>query len=167
MEDDRSYIEMVYKQIDKKIDSSKRGAQRVRRFLDDPDNPTTWVGSLSLGCPEVGGFIGWKKVLTITDGKIHWYILKILIPEDAGRTSNVRGCGNRASKVKTLSIENCDGTPSGVTKVLHQGRYAPCEFEIGKYTYPDSYSPSRMAEEPHGIHFVLNRAQAVGLYEEV
>ena len=167
MESERKYIEMIYEEISRglELNSDKRRVQRMRKFLADPDNPATWMGNWDLGCPEVGGFIGWKKVLTITDGDIRWYVLKILIPEDAERTSDPYG-RHRASKVKTLSIEHCDGTPSGLTKVLHQGFYAPCEYEIGKYTYPDSYSPSRLDKCMHGIHFVLNRAQAVGMYEE-
>ena len=66
----------------------------------------TGVPYVPLWCPDTGAFIGWKQaVLKSTGDRV---IVKLLIPEDAERTSDLRReC--RADKVKVLEIQTIGG----------------------------------------------------------
>lgn len=59
-------------------------------------------------CPDVGGFIAWKKVQS-------GLIVKLEIPEDA-RRSSATGRKCRADKARVLAIENPDGSTADVTE---------------------------------------------------
>ena len=104
-----------------------------------------------LVCPEHGSFTAYKKC-----GK---YIIELLIPETAKRSSaTTRKC--RASCAKVVTITNMDGSQAEVDHVTNCD-YAPIEYKIGEYVYPDSYDDDRWNECSHGIHFFINRQEAV------
>jgi hypothetical protein len=93
--------------------------------------------------PEVGAFVGWKKLANGT-------IAKLEIPADAKRTSSLVGRKCRASKVVVLEGEG--ESPTATTK-LH---YAP-----GMTVEADSYYDDDIRVEcSHGIHFFLTKAEA-------
>ena len=95
-------------------------------------------------CPEVGEFIAFKK---LKDG----IIARLLIPEDAVRTSSLAGRKCRASKVKVLSL-SCGEVGFG----LHDGT----EYRVGAIVEPDSYDPDPRVECTHGIHFFITEREA-------
>ena len=81
------------------------------------------------------------------------------IPEDAKRSSaTTTKC--RCDKALVLAIENKDGTDSGKT-VLTNEAYATCVYAVGEMVYPDSFDDNRWNECSHGIHFFVNRQEAV------
>jgi len=107
---------------------------------------------IPITCPDTGAFIGWKKV--------NGYIVKLQIPEDAKRSSaTTTKC--RCDKALVLAIENKDGTDSGKTTLTNK-TYAPCVYTVGEMVYPDSWDDNRWNECSHGIHFFINRQEAVG-----
>lgn len=102
-----------------------------------------------MACPETGSFIGWKKA-----GR---YIIKLEIPEDACRSSSTTNkC--RASKARVLEIKNVDGTKANKTEVKSlRGK----TYKIGEMVYPDDWDYNRWNECSHGIHFFMDRDEAV------
>ena len=109
------------------------------------------VPFIPMSCPDTGAFIGWKKV--------NGYIVKLQIPEDAKRSSaTTTKC--RCDKALVLAIENEDGTDSGVD-TLTKTTYATCVYAVGKMVYPDRFDDNRWNECSHGIHFFINRQEAV------
>ena len=106
---------------------------------------------IPLVCPEKGSFTAFKKCGS--------YIIKLLIPQDAKRCSaTTRKC--RASYAKVVAITNIDGSQAEVDHVTNHA-YEPIEYKIGEYVYPDSFDDDRWNECSHGIHFFINRQEAV------
>lgn len=110
-----------------------------------------------MACPSEGSFIGWKKVLDyITSRSV---IVKLQIPASAKRSSSTSNkC--RCSKAKVLKILNIDGTKSELTEVINVN-YAECKYEVGKMVYPDSFDENRWNECSNGIHFFVDREEAL------
>ena len=112
---------------------------------------TNNIPYIPITCPDSGAFVAWKKV--------NGYIVKLEIPEDAKRCSATsRKC--RCDKALVLAIENADGTDSGL-KMLTNRAYATCVYAVGEMVYPDSWDDNRWNECSHGIHFFVNRQEAV------
>lgn len=106
---------------------------------------------LPLACPSDGAFVGWKKV-----GR---YLVKLEIPEDARRSSATkRKC--RCDKAKVLAITDLDGE-NPIEAVVNDSYSTPLEYRVGEMVYPDSFDEDRWAECSHGIHFFVNRQDAV------
>ena len=106
---------------------------------------------IPLVCPERGSFTAFKKCGS--------YIIELLIPQDAKRCSaTTRKC--RASYAKVGAITNKDGSQAEVDHVTNHA-YEPIEYKIGEYVHPDSFDDDRWNECSHGIHFFINRQEAV------
>ena len=91
--------------------------------------------------PQEGSFIAYKKVNT--------GVIKLLIPEDAQRTSTLVGRKCRASYVKVLEGSGVSLTYS--TKL---------EYKEGEFVYPDKYDDDIRVECTHGIHFFMTKKEA-------
>ena len=109
------------------------------------------VPYIPYACPDFGMFIGFKKA--------SGYIVVLEIPEDAKRLSATgRKC--RCDKAKVLEIQNIDGTKANVTKVKsdHDSGFV---YEVGKTVSVDNFCEDRWKECSPGIHFFINRQEAV------
>ena len=107
--------------------------------------------NIPLACPSEGSFIGWKRA-----GE---YIVKLEIPADAKRSSGT-GIKCRCDKAKVLAIENRDGTSTDVTEVCSE--YDPdFWYRIGETVTVDYFDNNRFNECAPGIHFFMNRDDAV------
>lgn len=105
----------------------------------------------ALCCPEEGSFIGFKKA----DDKI----IKLLIPEDAKRSSaTARQC--RCSKAKVLSITNIDGSDSGLTEI-NSNYDKDFIYKVGEEVEVPDFDKDRWKECSPGIHFFITRDEAV------
>ena len=105
---------------------------------------------IPLACPAEGSFIAWKKV----DNKL----VKLEIPEDAKRCSATsKKC--RCSKAKVLAITNLFETKT-YDEVVN-GNYAPLTYKVGEMVYPDSFDEDRWNECSHGIHFFMDKEEAI------
>ena len=109
------------------------------------------VPYIPYACPDFGMFIGFKKAFG--------YIVVLEIPEDAKRLSATgRKC--RCNKAKVLEIQNIDGTKANVTKVA-SGYDSNFVYEVGKTVSVDNFCEDRWKECSPGIHFFINRQEAV------
>ena len=112
------------------------------------------VPEIPLACPVAGSFIGWKKVVY----KLRAFIIKLEIPEDAKRCSaTTNKC--RCDKAKVLEITNIL-TNKNVKEVINYN-YTNCIYRVGEMVYPDSFNENRWNECSHGIHFFINKQDAI------
>lgn len=106
---------------------------------------------IPFACPSDGAFIGWKKV----DGKL----VKLLIPEDARRCSATsQKC--RCDKAQVLAITDTDGN-NPIDEVLNTSQDADLLYKVGETVYPDEFTDNRWDECSHGIHFFINKQDAI------
>ena len=106
---------------------------------------------IPLACPSDGAFIGWKKV-----GRK--YLVKIQIPEDARRLSaTTRKC--RCDMALVLDITSLDGEEH--YDEVTNNNYNETIYKVGEMVYPDSFDENRWAECSHGIHFFVNKEDAI------
>ena len=106
---------------------------------------------IPLSCPSEGAFIGWKKV----EEK---YLVKLQIPEDARRCSaTTRKC--RCDKAMVLDITSLDGEEH--YDEVTNNRYNETIYKVGEMVYPDSFDENRWNECSHGIHFFINKEDAI------
>ena len=112
------------------------------------------VPYIPIACPDAGSFTAWKKDGT---GKL---IIKLLIPEDAKRLSATgRKC--RCDKAQVLAIENLDGTPSGKAET-YSANDRSFVYKVGETVTPkEAFCEDRWQECSSGIHFFINRQEAV------
>ncbi len=113
-------------------------------------------------CPAEGSFIAWKKVRSVATSPIgpFPYLVKLLIPEDAQRTSSFsHKC--RASKALVLDIVNPNTMKSEQADVcsIADSDFA---YRIGETVEPTKpFEPDRFIECGPGIHFFINKYEAL------
>ena len=119
------------------------------------------VSFIPYACPDFGMFIGFKKAVAVgNDGLPKDTCIVVLeIPEDAKRLSSTgRKC--RCDKAKVISLQNLDGTPC-------QYEYARSRYDNnfhyipGKEVSVSDFDEDRWNECSTGIHFFINRQEAV------
>ncbi len=102
-------------------------------------------------CPSDGAFTGWKKV--------HGRLVELLIPADAERCSaTTRKC--RCNKAVVVSILNLD-TKEPEQEILNTSQVSKLLYKVGEEVLPDSYDTNRWDECSHGIHFFINKQDAI------
>ena len=105
-----------------------------------------------LVCPEKGSFIGYKKCRDDL-------IVELEIPEDALRSSaTTRKC--RCSKAKVLSITDLDGSEVNVESAVSK-KDSGFLYKLGEVVSVDNFDTKRWNECSTGIHFFMNRQEAV------
>ena len=114
--------------------------------LDGVEN----IPYIPFACPSDGAFIGWKKVAG--------QLIKLEIPEDAKRCSATSNkC--RCDKAKVLAITDiATGTER---KHITNTNYAKTTYTVGKMVYPDAFDENRWNECSNGIHFFINKQEAI------
>ena len=104
----------------------------------------------NLACSEEGSFIGYKKA-----GK---YIVKLLIMEDSKRNSaTTLKC--RCDKAKVLDIEKIDtGEKIESTPSDYDINFI---YKVGEIVKVDNFDENRWNECASGIHFFMNKENAI------
>ena len=109
------------------------------------------IPNIPLACPSEGAFVAWKKV----DG---YFLVKLQIPEDARRCSaTTRKC--RCDKAMVLDITSLDGEEH--YDEVTNNNYNETIYKVGEMVYPDSFDENRWNECSHGIHFFINKQDAI------
>ena len=111
----------------------------------------TNIPFIPYACPSDGAFIGWKKIRN--------HLVKLEIPEDARRCScTSQKC--RCDKAKVLGITNLD-TNESVSEIKNTSHSPAVTYVVGEMVYPDSFDENRWNECSHGIHFFINKQNAI------
>lgn len=109
------------------------------------------ISFIPMACPDTGAFIGYKKA--------SGYILKLEILQDARRSSsNSRKC--RCDKAKVLEIQNLYGDIANVKEVKsdYDKNFI---YRLGEIVEEPNFCEDRWNECAEGIHFFINRQEAV------
>ena len=123
------------------------GANLTRANLTRATN----IPFVPFACPSDGAFIGWKKVNNC--------LIMLEIPEDARRCScTSQKC--RCDKAKVLGITNLD-TDESVSEIKNTSYSPAVTYVVGEMVYPDSFDENRWNECSHGIHFFINKQNAI------
>ena len=110
---------------------------------------------IPMACPEEGSFIGFKKAVYADKD----YIVKLEILADALRSSATsRKC--RCNKAKVLEIQNVDGSKANID-VVHSTCDPSFQYKTGQIVEEPKYDNNRFSECSKGIHFFINRQEAV------
>ena len=108
------------------------------------------IPHIHMACPTDGAFIGWKKV--------KGFLIQLDIPSDAKRSSATSNkC--RCDKAMVLSITNIASGES-INKIDND-EYAHTEYVVGQMVFPDSWDEDRFNECSHGIHFFIDKQDAI------
>lgn len=107
---------------------------------------------IPLACPSDGSFVGWKKI----DDKL----IKLEIPADARIVSaTTNKC--RCDKAKVLGIYELDGTPATKKEITNTYYIPHITYKVGEMVYPDSFDDNRWNECSNGIHFFIDKRDAM------
>ncbi len=113
------------------------------------------VPFIPMVCPDHGAFTGWKKA--------QGCIVELLIPAEAKRSSGTgRKC--RCSEALVVSIEDKKGIRHDDPEEgfsVHSSRDRTFIYRVGKTVRVDHFDPDRFKECTEGIHFFVNRQEAV------
>lgn len=134
------------------------------------------VPNVPMACPDIGSFIGWKKVslgLNVDDTidtikrpsfcptlSEKYGIVKLLIPEDAKRSSATgRKC--RCDKAQVLQIQDLEGNvlDNTVAYSFHDHGFRYIAGTVVTPVLP--FEENRWEECASGIHFFISREEAV------
>lgn len=122
---------------------------------------------IPMACPPSGAFIGWKMV---AGEDLDYYVIKLQIPEEARRCSaTTRKC--RCDKALVLGaykigVNNLLEVNEGkFHSLVHSQISKPCTYEIGKMVYPDDFTEDRYCECSHGIHFFMDKYDAIHYHD--
>lgn len=118
------------------------------------------VPNIPYKCPVEGSFIGWKKVYTSNFDHDEWYLIKLEIPAVAKRSSSISNkC--RCSMAKVVGIYDKSGNPTEIKSIINKNSNRHTEYNVGEYVYPDSFDEDRWKECTHGIHFFIDKEEAM------
>ena len=128
-------------------EANLKGANLKGAYLYGAKN----IPYIPLNCPSEGSFIGWKKVCG--------NLIKLEIPEDAKRLSSV-SMKCRCDKARVLSVWNMR-LEEEVLEVVNHAYDQETRYKVGEMVYPDSFDEDRWNECSHGIHFFINKQDAI------
>lgn len=114
--------------------------------------------NIPMACPSEGSFIGWKVARDMHNPV--YYLIKLQIPASAKRSSaTTRKC--RCDKAKVVGIYNLTGVKARKQMVVNYAYDTETVYEVGKMVYPNSFDPNRWEECSCGIHFFINKQDAI------
>ena len=124
-----------------------RGADLYGADLRGAEN----VPFIPMTCPDAGSFTAWKKA--------HGHIVKLLIPEYA-RRSSATGRKCRCDKAIVVAIETVSGEPAELDEIAsdYNGTFI---YKVGETVTEPNFCEDRFKECAEGIHFFINRQEAV------
>ena len=109
-------------------------------------------------CPSDGAFIGWKKITSYKEAYKGHYLVKLEIPEDARRCS-ATSFKCRCDRAKVLEITRIEDGKN--MDIITNTNYGECVYKVGEMVIPDGFNEDRWQECSNGIHFFINKQQAI------
>lgn len=118
-----------------------------------------------LACPSEGAFIGWKQAeLHHGSGRYELILIKLLIPEDAKRssaTSNKCRC-NKAKVLGFYTLRGDEIKDIGPNSKVVSTFDRHFEYHVGETVAPElGFNDNRWDECASGIHFFVDREVAI------
>jgi hypothetical protein len=140
---------------------------RMMRYLRAFDANLSFAINLPdfpINCPSDGAFIGWKAYVLSGDETAPCksvILIKLEIPEDAKRLSSIsRKC--RCDKAKVLGFYDLEGNEITELEEVVNNKYGTnTVYHKGEYVYPDSFDENRWNECSNGIHFFIDKLDAM------
>ena len=138
-------------------DADLTGAGLTRAVLTDADltgadlTRAENIPFIPFACPDEGAFIGWKKCRSER-------LVKLQIPEDA-RRSSATGRKCRCDKAVVLAITSLDGQTEYTDALSRHDK--SFVYKVGETVSVDNFVEDRWLECAEGIHFFINRQEAV------
>lgn len=136
-----------------------RGADLRGANLSGAEN----VPFIPYACPDTGSFVGFKeaKLYNSEETESQNVIVELEIPADA-RRSSATGRKCRCDKAKVLSVTTLDGAAIGADAGTICSSYdSRFVYEIGRIVTEPNFCEDRWKECAPGIHFFINRQEAV------
>lgn len=126
-------------------------------------NFDTHVPYMPMACPAEGDIIGWK-VCRDRNNLLIPCLVKLRIPDGIKRTSGLGSRKCRCEGALVLDILHIDGTPAKETAVVS---YYDKTFVYikGQWVCCDHYDNDRRFICSGGIHFFMERQEAINYYE--
>ena len=121
------------------------------------------VPFIPIACPDTGAFVGFKKARLYSPDKSAQQdvIVELEILTDA-RRSSATGRKCRCDKAKVLSITTLDGVAVGADAGTVRSNYDPdFVYNVGEIVTAPNFCEDRWGECAPGIHFFINRQEAV------
>ena len=141
------------------MDADLRGANLMDADLRGADLRGAKGVVLGFACPDEGAFVAWKKAKS-DDRENAVCIVKLKIPDDARRLSaTTNKC--RADKAQVIGIETIDGTPLPDDFIAHSSHDPDFTYKLGDKLEIKDFDENRWNECSTGIHFFINRIDAV------
>ena len=122
----------------------------------------THVPYMPMTCPAEGDIIGWK----VCHGQVYSTpcLVKLRIPDGVRRTSGFGSRKCRCERALVLDILYIDGTPAKETTVFsHYDK--TFSYTKGQWVCCDHYDNDRRFVCSGGIHFFMERQEAINYYE--
>ena len=122
----------------------------------------THVPYMPMTCPAEGDIIGWK----VCRGQVYSTpcLVKLRIPDGVRRTSGFGSRKCRCECALVLDILYIDGTPAKETTVFsHYDK--TFSYTKGQWVISDYYDNDRRFVCSGGIHFFMERQEAINYYE--
>lgn len=126
-------------------------------FIDE-----THVPYIPMTCPAEGDIIGWK----VCHGQVYNTpcLVKLHIPDGVKRTSGFESRKCRCKRALVLDILYMDGRPAKETTVFsHYDK--TFLYTKGQWVEVDDYDNDRRFVCSSGIHFFMERQEAINYYE--
>ena len=123
----------------------------------------THIPYVPMTCPVEGDIIGWK-VCRDRNNLLTPRLVKLRIPDGVKRTSGFGSRKCRCEGAQVLDILHIDGTPAKETVVVS---YYDKTFSYtkGQWVCCDHYDNDRRFVCSGGIHFFMERQEAINYYE--
>ena len=124
-------------------------------------SPDTGKPYIPMACPDEGAFFGYKKVRVISGGAVFPGIAKLYIPDVADRSSGTgRKCRCQFARVMSITGATSETKNEEFEEAI--SFFDPhFHYHVGSMVYPDAWDEDRWNECSHGIHFFMNKQEAL------
>lgn len=137
---------------------------KVGTFVDDGSFlfiQKTVMPYIPMACPDEGAFFGYKKVRVTSGNESFPGIVKLYIPEEAARSSGTgRKCRCQFARVMSITGATSETENEEIENAVSY--FDPdFHYRVGDMVYPDRWDQDRWNECSHGIHFFMNKREAL------
>lgn len=122
-------------------------------------------------CPSRGSFVGWKVAMVLRNGNFEFCLVRLRIPSDSPRLRAYDSKKCRCKFAEVLDIQLFTGSllPDDAVaySMFEMNAFANpslrhrTKYNKGAMVFADGWDGDRTIECGHGIHFFMNRDDAI------